>query len=611
MNSIHTPVLDRIDHPRDLRLLGTRELEMLTREIRSLIVDTVNRNGGHLGSNLGIVELTITLHRVFDSPHDVLLFDTGHQAYPHKLLTGRRRAFDSLRRPGGMSGYPSRLESEHDWIENSHASTALSYAHGLAAAFKTRGEDRRVVAVVGDGSLTGGMALEGLNNLGHSDSNVIIVLNDNGRSYAPTVSLLSESLVKIRSNPVYMRRQERLEQIAESVPWVGDMLRRGIDATKAAIRHMWDPPPVFEQLGLRYLGPVNGHQISELEAALEKTKLFDGPTLVHVITQKGRGYTPAENDPIKNLHDLSSVKEGSYTAAFAGHLVELGRRAPEVVAVTAAMPDSTGLLPFKEHFPDRAFDVGIAEQHAVTMAAGMALGGLRPIVAIYSTFLTRALDQINLDAALHGCPVVFCIDRAGVTGDDGPSHHGLLDMVLLSKVPGMTIFAPSAYEEVAAMLDAAMEITDGPCALRWPKTPAPRAGPGEVGAGLSARRAAAGSDVCLIGIGKMLDTARQAARLLEAEGVSSSVWDPRVVKPLDPVMISDAVRHKLVVTVEDGFREGGVGQAVRDLISASTAVPVVVMGLPTVHIPHGAIDEIMATYSLDPPGVAAEVRKHI
>ena len=611
MPMIHTPVLDRIDHPRDLRRLDARELEMLAREIRSLIVATVNRNGGHLGSNLGIVELTITLHRVFDSPHDVILFDTGHQTYPHKLLTGRRRDFATLRRPGGMSGYPSRLESEHDWIENSHASTALSYAHGLAAAFKARGEDRRVVAVVGDGSLTGGMALEGLNNLGHSDSSVVIVLNDNGRSYAPTVSLLSESLIKIRSNPVYVRRQERIEEIAESVPWVGDMLRRGIDATKAAIRHMWDPPAVFEQLGLRYLGPVNGHEAAELEAALEKTKLFDGPTLVHVITQKGRGYTPAENDPIKNLHDLSSVKEGSYTAAFAGHLVELGRRRPDVTAVTAAMPDSTGLLPFMERFPERAFDVGIAEQHAVTMAAGMALGGLRPIVAVYSTFLTRALDQINLDAALHGCPVVFCVDRAGVTGDDGASHHGLLDMVLLSKVPGMTIFAPSSYEEVAVMLDAALEITDGPCALRWPKTPAPRAGPGGVGAGLSARRAAAGSDVCLIGVGKMLDAVRQAAELLEAEGVSCSVWDPRVVKPLDPVMIGDAVRHRLVVTVEDGLRDGGAGQAVRDLVSASNAVPVVVMGLPTVHIPHGAIDEIMAMHSLDPPGIAAEVRKHI
>ena len=441
MTKISTPILDRINHPQDLQTLDAHQLERLAAEIRRLIVVTVNRNGGHLGSNLGIVELTIALHRVFESPQDVILFDTGHQTYSHKLLTGRRQAFDSLRRPGGMSGYPSRPESEHDWIENSHASTALSYAHGLATAFKTRGEDRRVVAVVGDGSLTGGMAMEGLNNLGHSDSNVTIILNDNGRSYAPTISRLSESLIKFRSNPVYMRRQDRIESIAESVPWVGDMLRRGIDATKAAIRHMWDPPAIFEQLGIRYFGPFNGHEMAELEQVLQKVKLFDGPTVVHVITQKGRGYTPAENDPIKNMHDLSSVKQGSYTAAFAEHLVELGDRHPELVVVTAAMPDSTGMLSFMDRFPDRAFDVGIAEQHAVTMATGMVMGGLRPVLAIYSTFLTRALDQINLDAALHGCPVVFCIDRAGITGDDGASHHGTLDMVLLSKIPGMTIFA--------------------------------------------------------------------------------------------------------------------------------------------------------------------------
>ena len=611
MTRINTPVLDGIYDLGDLRGLDARDLNMLAREIRRLVVAIVNRNGGHLGSNLGIVELTIALHRVFDSPRDAILFDTGHQTYPHKLLTGRRRSFDTLRRPGGISGYPSRRESEHDWIENSHASTALSYAHGLAAAFKTLGEDRRVVAVVGDGSLTGGMALEGLNNLGHSDSNVTIVLNDNGRSYAPTVSMLTKSLIKIRSNPVYMRRQDRIEATAESIPLVGNMLRRGMNATKAAVRHMWDPPAIFEQLGLRYFGPFNGHDITGLEEALEKAKLFEGPTLVHVITQKGRGYTPAENDPIKNMHDLSSVKEGSYTAAFAEHLLDLGSRRPDLVAVTAAMPDSTGILPFMDRFPERAFDVGIAEQHAVTMATGMALGGLRPIVAVYSTFLTRALDQINLDTALHGCPVVFCIDRAGVTGDDGPSHHGLLDMVLLSKVPGMTIFAPSSYEEVAVMLDAALGITDGPSALRWPKIPAPRAAPEEVGRGLSARRVAAGSDVCLIGVGRMLATVRQASALLEADGVSCSVWDPRVVKPLDPVMIGDAVRHRLVVTVEDGLREGGIGQAIRDQVSASTEVPVAVMGLPTVHIPHGDIDEITAMYSLDAEGVAASVRKYI
>ena len=591
--------------------MDTRHLKRLAAEMRRLIVATVNRNGGHLGSNLGIVELTIALHRVFESPHDAILFDTGHQTYPHKLLTGRRGDFDSLRHPGGMSGYPSRIESEHDWIENSHASTALSYAHGLATAFRIRGENRRVVAVVGDGSLTGGMALEGLNNLGHSNSNVTIILNDNGRSYAPTISRLSESLIKIRSNPVYMRRQERIESIAESVPWVGDMLRRGIDATKAAIRHMWDPPAIFEQLGIRYFGPFNGHEIDELEGVLEKIKLFDGPTLVHVITQKGRGYIPAETDPIKNMHDLSSIKAGSYTAAFAEHLVELGERHPNLVAVTAAMPDSTGMLPFMERFPERAFDVGIAEQHAVTMATGMVLGGLRPVVAIYSTFLSRAFDQINLDVGLHGCPVVFCVDRAGITGDDGASHHGLLDMVLLSKIPGMTVLAPSSYEELPVMLDTALGITDGPTAIRWPKTAAPRVSPEAVGSGLSARRAREGTDVCLIGVGKMLTAACEAADLLARDGVSCSVWDPRVVKPLDPVMIADAARHGLVVTIEDGLRQGGIGQSIRDQISVSTSTPVVVMGIPTVHAPHGDADDILSVFGLDAAGIAATTKKYL
>ena len=611
MNPPYTPLLDRIESPHDLKRLDRRELSRLATEIRRVIVSTVNRNGGHLGSNLGIVELTISLHRVFESPHDVILFDTGHQTYPHKLLTGRHQVFDSLRRPGGMSGYPSRVESAHDWIENSHASTALAYAHGLATAFKNRREDRRVVAVVGDGSLTGGMAMEGLNNLGHSQSNVTIVLNDNGRSYAPTVSRLSESLIKIRSNPVYMRRQERIEQIAESIPWVGDMLRRGIDATKMAIRQMWDPPAIFEQFGIHYVGPYNGHEILELEKVLEKVKLFEGPTVVHVITQKGRGYRPAERDSIKNLHDLSSIKQGSYTAAFAEHLVRLGEDHPELVTITAAMPDSTGMLPFKSRFPERAFDVGIAEQHAVTMATGMAMGGMRPVVAIYSTFLTRALDQINLDAALHRCPVVFCVDRAGITGDDGASHHGTLDMVLLSKIPGMTIFAPSSYEELPVMLDTALGISDGPAAIRWPKTTAPRVGPDEIGSGLAARRAREGDDICLIGIGKMFATAIEAADLLTSEGVTCTVWDPRVVKPLDPVMISDAARHGLVVTVEDGLREGGIGQSIRDRIAESTTTPVVVLGIPTVHIAHGRVGQILSDHGLDVTGIASMVKKHL
>ncbi len=611
MNPFQTPLLDQIRGPEDLAGLDANALARLAAEIRRVIVSTVNQNGGHLGSNLGIVELTISLHRVFESPNDVLLFDTGHQAYPHKLLTGRRPDFDSLRRPGGLSGYPSRIESAHDWIENSHASTALSYAHGLASAFKTRGENRHVVAVVGDGSLTGGMAMEGLNNLGHSQSNVTIVLNDNGRSYAPTISRLSESLIKIRSNPVYMRRQERIEHIAESIPWVGDMLRRGIDATKMAIRQMWDPPAVFEQFGIHYVGPYNGHEITELEEVLERVKQFEGPTVVHVVTQKGKGYEPAERDPIKNMHDLSSIKQGSYTAAFADRLVELAEENPDLVAITAAMPDSTGLLPFMSRFPERVFDVGIAEQHAVTMATGMAMGGLRPVVAIYSTFLTRALDQINLDTALHGCPVIFCVDRAGITGDDGASHHGTLDMVLLSKIPGMTLFAPSSFEELPAMLDTAMRITDGPTAIRWPKTAAPRVGSSEVGASLSARQAREGEDVCLIGVGKMFTTALEAADRLSSEGVSCSVWDPRVVKPLDPVMIADAARHRLVVTIEDGLRAGGIGESIRDRVSMSTTTPVLVLGIPTVHITHGGVDEILAGFGLDGAGVTSIIRKHL
>ncbi len=606
-----TPLLDTVRGPADLRSLSFEELEELATEIRHLIVATVTRNGGHLGSNLGIVELTLALHRVFRSPHDAILFDTGHQAYPHKLLTGRRRQFATLRLPDGMSGYPSRAESEHDWIENSHASTALSYSHGLAAAFRADGDDRQVVAVVGDGSLTGGMALEGLNNIGHSGAHVTIVLNDNGRSYAPTISKLSESLIKLRTTNVYERGQGVARSIAESIPWVADLVSRGIDATESAIRQMWEPPQVFEQLGIRYFGPFNGHDLPELERILKNVRAMSGPTVVHVITQKGRGYAPAENDPIKAMHDLSSIKEGSYTSAFADHLLTLADRHPELVAITAAMPDSTGVLPFQNRFPDRVFDVGIAEQHAVAMATGMAMGGLRPVVAIYSTFLTRALDQINLDTALHGCPVIFCLDRAGITGDDGASHHGILDMVLLSKIPGMTIFAPSSYEELPVMLDTALEITTGPSTIRWPKTAPLRASIGEVGSGLSARRVREGSAVCLIGVGKMLEAVCEAADRLELEGVSCSVWDPRVVKPLDPVMISDAARHGLVVTAEDGLRAGGIGQAIRDQVDGAGSTRVVTIGLPTAHLPHGKIEELLARYRMDASGIVSAVKEHL
>ena len=604
-------LLDAINGPADLEHLTAPELEQLAAEIRQVIVDTVGVTGGHLGSNLGAVELTLALHRVFRSPEDILLWDTGHQTYVHKLLTGRRKRFDELRRPGGLSGYPSREESAHDWIENSHASTVLSYAHGLATAQESQlGDGRRIVAIIGDGSMTGGMAFEGLNNLGHSGRRVTIILNDNGRSYAPTISKLSESLVRIRSNPVYMRRQARLEKIAENVPWLGDQLERSINATKAAIRHMWEPPAFFENLGVKYLGPFDGHDVDSLEANLRNAAEFDGPTVVHVLTQKGRGYAPAENDPIKNMHDTSELKPGSYTAAFTETLVKLGEDRPDVVAITAAMPDSTGVLAFRDRFPDRCFDVGIAEQHAVTAAAGMAMGGLRPIVAIYSTFLTRAIDQVNLDVGLHRQPVVFCLDRSGVTGDDGPSHHGVLDLVLLTKVPGMTVFAPSSYQELQTMLTDAVEL-DGPSAIRWPKTAAPSVPESEVGTGLRARKARAGTDVCLIGVGKMLATAMEAAERLADEGIDATVWDPRVVRPLDDAMIADAAGHSLVVTIEDGLRDGGAGAGIRDAIEDVTGdCRVRVLGIPTRFIPQGKPDVILAGMGLDADGIVAEVRRY-
>jgi 1-deoxy-D-xylulose-5-phosphate synthase len=604
-------IIETIESPADLKALNPEQLTTLAAEMRDVIIESVNTHGGHLGSNLGVVELTLALHRVFNSPDDIILWDTGHQAYPHKLVTGRAKDFVDLRQAEGLSGYPSRDESEHDWIENSHASTVLSWAYGLSVAEATRGADaRRIVAVIGDGSMTGGMAFEGLNNLGHSGRDCIIILNDNGRSYAPTVSRLGESLVKIRNNPVYMRRQAKLEKILADLPVVGNIAKTGLDATKAAIREAFEPTAFFEALGVRYSGPFDGHDIALLEEALRNAAAMPGgPQVIHVLTQKGRGYGPAENDPIKRLHDTSEAKPGSFTAAFTEALVKEGEARPELVAITAAMPDSTGILPFAERFPGRMFDVGIAEQHAVTAAAGMAMGGLRPVVAVYSTFLTRAFDQVNLDVGLHDQPVVFCLDRAGITGDDGPSHHGILDMVLLTKVPNMTVFAPSSYQEIGQMLHDALDITDGPVAIRWAKTAARQAPPEEVGRGLNARRTRTGTQLCIVSVGKMLDAAEAAAEQLEAQGISVTVWDARVVKPLDPAMIDDAARHPFVITVEDGLREGGVGMTVSDLVSertiGATEPRVRVLGIPSQYIAHGKPDAILADLGLDAAGITA------
>ncbi len=614
-------LLETITGPADLRKLDETELDQLAGEIRAFIVQSVSVTGGHLGSNLGVVELTIALHRVFESPKDVLLWDTGHQAYVHKILTGRRERFSSLRQANGLSGYPSRAESPHDWVENSHASTILGYAHGMAMAIDLSHEaQRRVVAVIGDGSMTGGMAYEALNNLGHSGRRVLIILNDNGRSYAPTVSRLAAGLTRLRLNPSYVKSRDRIQRILRGVPGIGEHLELGLEGMRAASREVLGSGGFFEALGVRYIGPVDGHDIGVLEATLERAAELDGPILVHVLTQKGRGYKPAEDDDEKCLHDTPvfdpvtgpppSMPAG-YTQAFADAIVAAAGNDDRIVAITAAMAGPTGLLPFESRHPDRFLDVGIAEQHAVTAAAGMAIAGLRPVVAIYSTFLTRAFDQVNLDVGLHKLPVVFALDRAGITGDDGPSHHGILDMALLSKVPGMTLFAPSSAQEVEVMLAEALSIADGPSAIRYPKGPARQVPPGEVGSGLSARVLQRGHDVCILAVGKMVEAAEEAVRLLATQGVSATIWDVRVVKPLDPLMIADASTHPLVVTVEDGVREGGAGTAIADAVGATAegrlSPAVVVLGVPDRYIAQAAPAAILAALGLDGPGIAASV----
>jgi 1-deoxy-D-xylulose-5-phosphate synthase len=655
-------ILHSIETPADVKGLTHDELAELCEEIRTFIVDTVTTTGGHLGSNLGSVELTVALHRVFDSPRDVLLWDTGHQAYVHKLLTGRRFGFKTLKQAGGMSGYPNRAESEHDWIENSHASTALSYAHGIASGFSLRGVDgeRKVVAVVGDGALTGGMAYEALNNLGHSRRRVVIVLNDNGRSYAPTVSQLSQSLTTLRLNPTYTAARERLRLRLRELPALGELAYSSVHSLTSALREMVAPHTFFEALGVRYAGPIDGHDIEHMEQAFTHAAEWDGPIVVHVLTQKGRGYAPAEEDEIQRLHDVKATKPivlenavgssaglavggsagsdsggvaspgsvtgtgdvgdaprraATYTDAFSRALMEAAEDDPRIVALTAAMPGPTGLLAFQAQFPDRFFDVGIAEQHEATSAAGMAMAGLRPVVAVYSTFWSRAFDQANLDVGLHACPVVFVLDRAGITGDDGPSHHGILDLALALCIPGMTVFAPSAAEEVGPMLRTALALP-GPSTIRFPKSAPRHVDPGEVGRGLEAKRLRGGDgSVCLLSVGKMVGACLRAADELASEGIEATVWDVRVVSPADAGMLADASRHQLVVTAEDGVRHGGAGAFLIDAMaaqveSAGLSLPMTrVLGVPRQFLAQGRADDILASLGLDGAGIAESVRR--
>jgi 1-deoxy-D-xylulose-5-phosphate synthase len=637
--------LDKIRQPADLRELSYPELADLAGEIRDFIVQAVAENAGHLGSNLGVVELTLALHRVFDSPTDAVLWDTGHQAYVHKIVTGRQAGFEHLRQAGGLSGYPNREESPHDFIENSHASTVLSYAYGLAVGRELgTNHFRHIVGVIGDGSITGGMAYEALNNIGHSKQGVIIVLNDNGRSYAPTISnltagpnareqaemdhpslpdriteKLSHALTDIRLNPVYVRRQRRLEQFLRDLPYVGQQAEKSVEAMKAAVREFLQPPSFFEALGVRYVGPVDGHDIGALEETFRNAIELsaEGPIVVHVLTQKGRGYSPAEDDDEKHLHDAPvfdpavgpppAVVTG-YTQAFAEAIIKEADADSRLVAITAAMPGPTGLLPFQARFPDRFFDVGIAEQHAVTGAAGMAMGGLRPVVAIYSTFLNRAWDQVVYDVAMHRLPVVFCLDRAGITGPDGASHHGVYDMALLAKVPGMRVLAPSSAEDLAVMLHDAITLADeGPVALRWPRGAARHVGEHEVGVGLHARKVCEGDrTLAILAVGKMVAEAIDAAALLAEQGIDTTVWDVRSCAPLDPDMIDDAAAHGAVITVEDGIRDGGVGMTIADQVHALAAtVPVQVLGIPAKFLPQGSAEKILAQLGLDAAGIAA------
>ncbi len=615
-------ILPSIESPADLRGLSYEELGQLSSEIRAFIIDTVTTTGGHLGSNLGVVELTIALHRVFDSPSDILLWDTGHQAYVHKLLTGRRYGFRRLRQRGGLSGYPNRAESPHDWIESSHASTALSYAHGLSVALEQRkeligrGGHRHVVAVVGDGSLTGGMAYEALNNLGHSNQRVVIVLNDNGRSYAPTISKLSESLTALRLNRTYLTLRDRLRRLVPHLPWVGKAAYRGIDGFTSVVRELVTPHTFFETLGVRYVGPVDGHNIEALEAVLRSAARWDGPILVHVLTQKGRGYEPAVSDDLR-MHDFKlpprlndeEVPPQSFTEAFSNALVTLGGVDERIVAITAAMAGPTGLLQFQERFPSRFFDVGIAEQHAVTAAAGMAMGGLKPVLAVYSTFFSRAFDQAHLDVGLLNLPVVFVFDRAGITGDDGPSHHGLLDMALCLAIPNVTIFAPSSAPEIPGMLATALSMST-PTALRFPKT-LPRPFDGKIGDGLRAREVVRGDgSLCVLAVGKMAPSALEALAVMGADAAQVTLYDVRVLPP-DPAMIDDALEHRRIITVEDGTRHGGAGTlmvaAARDRAQVlGRSFPTTrILGVPRAYLEHHRPDQLLEELGLDGTGLAA------
>jgi len=616
-------LLEGIHSPRDLDALSREQLNQLADEIRTFLITAVSKTGGHLGPNLGVVELTMAIHRVFDSPHDAIVFDVGHQSYVHKLLTGRHD-FSRLRMKGGLAGYPQRSESVHDIIESSHASSSLSWADGISRAFAMTGQnDRYVVAVVGDGALTGGMTWEALNNI--SDDNnrrLVIVVNDNGRSYAPTIGGMARFLNTVRTRRAYRDLYRKSERLFGKFGAPGRAIYRGTrGAMHGFLARFSNNEALYSNLDIKYIGPVHGHDLPALEEALKQAKNYDAPVIVHVITQKGHGFEPAVADVADQFHAVGQIdpetgepvehaSRPSWTSVFADEMVALADRDPKIVGITAAMLRPTGLYKMAEKYPERVFDVGIAEQHAVTSAAGLAFGGLHPVVAIYATFMNRAFDQVLMDVALHKAGVTFVLDRAGVTGPDGPSHHGMWDLAILQAVPHIRIAAPRDATRLREELGEAVVVDDGPTVVRFSR--------GNVGNEVDAQRRTADGvdvlreaphrDVLLVAVGPMADLALRVADRLAAQGIGATVVDPRWVIPVPSSLIQLAEQHRLVVTIEDGIRVGGVGTRIRqDLRAAGVDTAVDELGLPDEFLPHGTRDEILAEVGLTDQQIARDI----
>ncbi|MHA6511897.1 1-deoxy-D-xylulose-5-phosphate synthase [Tessaracoccus sp. Z1128] len=618
-------LVETVQSPRDLRALSRRQLVQLAAEIRSFLITKVSRTGGHLGPNLGVVELTMAIHRVFDSPSDPIIFDTGHQSYVHKILTGRAKGFDTLRQRGGLSGYPEPAESEHDWVANSHASTSLSWAEGLAKGFRLRGEQRTVVAVIGDGALTGGMAWEALNNIAAShDLRLVVVVNDNGRSYTPTVGGLANHLAGLRTDQRYEKTLSLIKRGVKRLPVVGRPVYDLMHGVKTGVKDVLAPQSMFSDLGIKYMGPLDGHDIISLTNHLEQARHYGGPVLVHCVTRKGRGFQAAEDHEEDRFHavgrineitgePLSAAVQATWTDAFAEAMVQVGQRRPDVVAVTAAMLYPTGLGRFAAAFPERTFDVGIAEQHAIVSAAGLARSGLHPVVALYATFLNRAFDQVLMDAALHGVGITIALDRAGVTGTDGPSHNGMWDMTLLGIVPGVQLAAPRDQARLVAALDRAVDVADAVTVVRYSKERLPDELPevAHVGEGLSrvdVLRRSADARVLIVGYGQFAGMAVAVAERLGDQGVPASVVDPLWALPVSADLVHLAADHDLVVTMEDNLVEGGVGQKLRArLAEAGAASRVLTFGIPQRFLRHGSREEVLEEIGLTAAKASLEI----